>query len=72
MVRGPVYSAKSSTGSYWCGDLGWVKCRVCALRMTRVEAHRIAHKYGATASTVVIIKSPSSHAIVSQPSGEGK
>jgi hypothetical protein len=66
MDRGQVYSTKRTSGVYWCGDaIGWVNCRFCALRMSRTEAHVRAHSWHG--AKVVIIRSPSSHALTSPP-----
>ena len=36
------YVVRTRQGQFWTGK-DWVCCNVCALRMTREEAHRMAH-----------------------------
>jgi hypothetical protein len=66
--RGDVYSAKNGSGQYWCGNnVGWVNCRICALRMARGDAHRAAH--AVYRGTVVVIRTKSSHALTKAMKG---
>jgi hypothetical protein len=55
------FAAKKRTGEYWCADsIGWVRCRFCAIKMSRSAAHRFAHGVG---GVVVRIVKPQSHAM---------
>jgi hypothetical protein len=39
------YVVKTTQGQYWIGDK-WACCQFCAVRMTRKEAHKLAHVSG--------------------------